>query len=151
MAEINTFCPECENGIFLSAMPEAGPIPCKRCGKGREATGGGRFNPQGAVEKCGLCGCQEFYRQKDFNTKLGLWITGLILGAAILFLLRDSLKVGFGILVAGALLDLALYFGLGDIVICYKCRAIFRGFPISAQVEGFDLKIHDKYFFDKKK
>ncbi|HJT25041.1 MAG TPA: hypothetical protein VJ873_10715 [bacterium] len=149
--EINTFCPSCENGIFLHEMPRAGTIPCKRCGNGREATGNGELDGQGALQKCGICGCAEFYRQKDFNTKLGLWITVLILGTALLFLLLNHLKTGFGILVVGALLDLILYFSLGDIVLCYNCRAIYRGMPISSKVEGFDLKIHDQYEFKKKK
>ena len=149
--EINTFCPECENGMFLRELPVRGLIPCKRCGKGREAEGKGKLDAQGAIEKCGICGCARFYRQKDFNTKLGLWITALILGTALILLLMDHLKTGIGILVAGALLDLALYFGLGDIVSCYQCRAIYRGLPISPLVEGFDLKIHDEYAFNKKK
>lgn len=148
--EINTFCPECGNGFFLRDLPKPSLIPCQRCGKGREAAGQGRLDAQGAIEICGLCGCERFYRQKDFNTKLGLWIAGLILTSAFVFLLMDHLKTGLIILVAGALVDLALYFFLGDIVICYKCRAIYRGMPINPKVEGFDLKIHDEYEFNKK-
>lgn len=150
MIEINTYCPECDNGIFLHELPARGVVPCVRCGKGREALGEGKLDAKGGVERCYFCGCDEFYRQKDFNTKLGLWITGLILGAGLVFLLKDRLVVGFGILVGGALLDLALYFGLGDIMICYQCRAIYRGFPIADKVEGFDLKVHDRYVFKKK-
>ena len=149
--EINSFCPECENGIFLYEQPKPGLVPCKRCGKGREAVGKGELDAQGAISRCGFCDCVEFYRQKDFNTKLGLWITAAILGSALVFFLKDWLKTGFGILVAGALLDLALYFGLSDFVICYNCRAIYRGLPINPKVEGFDLKIHDRYAFHKKK
>jgi len=148
--EINTYCPECENGMFLSTLPKKGRIPCRRCGKGRDATGGGKLDAQGGMEKCGLCGGVEFYRQKDFNTKLGLWITVLILGTALVLFLTDHVWAGFGVLVGGALLDLGLYFGLGDIVICYQCRGIYRGFPIPARVTGFDLKVHDKYVFKKK-
>jgi hypothetical protein len=55
------------------------------------------------------------------------------------------------ILVVFAVLDLALYFGLGDIVLCYNCRAIYRGLPISEKIGGFDLKIHDQYAFKNKK
>jgi len=144
--EINTFCPECENGIFLPGMPKPGPIPCKRCGKGREATGNGELDAQGAVSKCGLCGGTEFYRQKDFNTKLGLWLMVIMIVSALVFN-----RWFIHILIGFAALDLALYFGLGDIIICYKCRAIYRGFPISPKIEGFDLKTHDQYEFNKKK
>jgi len=144
--EINSFCPECENGLFLTGMPQAGLIPCKRCGKGREATGDGALDEKGAVVKCGLCGGNEFYRQKDFNTKLGLWLIVLMVASALIFN-----RYFMHILIGFAVLDLALYFGLGDIVICYKCRAIYRGFPISDKIGGFDLKIHDQYEFNKKK
>jgi hypothetical protein len=144
--EINTFCPECENGIFLYEMPKASLIPCKRCGKGREAAGQGELDAKGALQKCGICGCTEFYRQKDFNTKLGLWLIVLMVVLALVFN-----KWFIHILVGFAVLDLALYFGLGDIVLCYNCRAIYRGLPISPKVEGFELKIHDQYTFKNKK
>ncbi|HEY5040345.1 MAG TPA: hypothetical protein VIJ93_14870 [bacterium] len=144
--EINTFCPECENGLFLSELPKPGLVSCKNCGKGRQATGQGELDSQGALAKCGFCDCAEFYRQKDFNTKLGLWILVLIVGAALIFN-----RWLMPILVVGALFDTLLYFALGDIVICYNCRAIYRGLPISPKVEGFDLKIHDQYEFHKKK
>ncbi len=144
--EINTFCPECENGIFLNELPQAGLIPCKRCGKGREALGTGRLAGDGSIAVCGFCGCAEFYRQKDFNTKLGLWMIILMVVIALIFN-----KWLIPILVGFAALDTILYFSLGDIVICYSCKAIYRGLPISSQTQGFDLKIHDRYEFKKKK
>jgi len=143
--EINTFCPECENGLFLYEMPKPGIIPCKHCGKGREADGKGELDAQGAIFRCGICSCVEFYRQKDFNTKLGLWILAVIVVLALVFN-----RWLIYILIGGAVLDTLLYFGLGDIVICYKCRAIYRGLPIPPRCEGFDLKIHDRYAFKKK-
>ena len=144
--EINTFCPECENGLFLQEMPKAGLIPCSHCAKGRMAVGSGALDARGAVAKCGICGCEEFYRQKDFNTKLGLWMVALIVVIALVF---NRWLVP--ILVGGAILDTALYFLLPEIVICYSCRAIYRGLPLNPRVEGFDLKVHDKYAFSKKK
>ena len=144
--ELNTFCPECENGIFLHEMPKTGLIPCTRCSKGREALGNGELDAKGALTRCGICGCTDLYRQKDFNTKLGLWVVVLIVGLALVF--NQYLM---WILIVGAVLDLILYFALGDIVICYQCRGIYRGMPIAEKVEGFDLKIHDKYEFKPKK
>src|SRR5258708_13906659 len=144
--EINTFCPECDNGLFLNDLPKPGLIPWKHCCKGREATGNGELDDQGAIARCGLCGCTEFYRQKDFNYKLGLWVVVFIVIIGLIF--NHYL---IQILVAGAILDTILYFALGDIVICYNCRGIYRGLPISPKVEGFDLKIHDQYEFKHKK
>lgn|SRR5579885_3410458 len=143
--EINTYCPECENGIFLYEMPKPGFVPCKRCGKGREAEGKGELDAQGSIQKCGLCGCTEFYQQKDFNTKLGLWMVILMVALALIFN-RWLIQI----LVGFAALDLVLYFGLPNIVLCYSCRAIYRGLPISPRIEGFDLKIHDQYAFKGK-
>lgn len=144
--EINTFCPKCENGIFLYEMPKPGLIPCTRCPEGREATGNGELDDKGALAQCGICGCREFYRQKDFNTKLGMWIVVFIVVAALVF--NQWL---FPILVGGAIVDGLLYFALGDIVICYSCRGIYRGLPISAKIEGFDLKTFDDYEYKNKK
>ncbi len=143
--EINTFCPECENGLFLSNLPKPGLVPCTRCSKGRKAQGKGKFGKDGSIAKCGLCGCEEFYRLKDFNTKLGLWTVVLIFVLALVFE-----KWFFPILIAGAALDLILYFFLPDVVECYDCRAIYRGLPFSPDHKGFDLTVHDKYAFPKK-
>ncbi len=126
-------------------MPAAGLIPCGHCSKGRMAVGGGELDAEGAVAKCGVCGISEFYRQKDFNTKLGLWMVGLIVVTALIFN-----RWLIPILVGGAVLDTALYFLLPEVVVCYACRAIYRGLPVNPKVEGFDLKIHDKYAFKKK-
>jgi hypothetical protein len=144
--EINSFCPACENGIFLHEMPKPGKIPCTRCDQGREATGNGELDAKGALTRCGICGCADLYRQKDFNTKLGLWVVAVIIVLALVF--NQYL---IPILVAGAILDLILYFSIGDIVLCYQCRAIYRGMPIAGKVEGFDLKIFDRYEFKSKK
>ena len=56
----------------------------------------------------------------------------------------------FPILIAGAVLDLALYFLLPDVVECYDCKGVYRGLPFSPDHKGFDLAIHDKYAFKKK-
>ncbi len=144
--EINSFCPECENGLFLSDFPKAGLIPCRACGKGREAQGQGAFGPDGSVSKCGLCGGTEFYRQKDFNRKLGIII--LVVGFGLALAVS---KWFYPILVAMAALDLALYFLLPEIQICYACQGIYRGVPIPDSLKTFDLALHDQYAFKHKK
>ncbi len=143
--EINTYCPECENGIFLDRFPEKGLIHCHQCSKGRWATGTGGLNPDGSLYKCGICGGTEFYRRKDFNTKLGLWIIGLGFGLALIFH-TWFLKI----LIAMAILDFILYWLLPEIGVCYYCESIYRGVPLPSKVVGFDLKIHDEYKFKNK-
>jgi hypothetical protein len=149
--EINTYCPGCGNGLFLDAHPPAGSVPCRRCGGGREAKGVGRSAPDGSVTACGFCGGSEFYRQKDFNRKLGLIILVLGFGSALCgaALLGDLWF--FWILIGMAVLDLALYRLLPEVQVCYACQAIYRGIPIPSSVEAFDLALHDQYAFKDKK
>jgi hypothetical protein len=89
------------------------------------------------LERCPICAGYEFYRQRDFNRRLGLAL--VILGALLAWPTR-----GLSLLVV-AIVDLALYALLPRITICYRCEAIFRGLPAGAAGGDFDLATADKY------
>ena len=94
---------------------------------------------------CPCCDGDELYVRKDFPQKLGLVIVVLTAGISFYLFGRGQLFWSMGILVAMLLVDLVIYAVVSRITVCYRCRAEFRGGPINAQHEGFDLATAEKY------
>ncbi len=97
------------------------------------------------MERCFVCGNEEFYIQKDFNRELGLMI---VLGSAIfVFLLMLVIHHILGIicLLAVALVDWFVYRLLANVTVCYLCQSIYRGFPLNPRHTGFYLGNEEKY------
>ncbi|MHC4340332.1 MAG: hypothetical protein ACYSX0_09005 [Planctomycetota bacterium] len=130
---------------------------CRSCGRGVEAAPGGRTacrrcgaeaslppGAEGPLKSCLACGCEELYRHRDFNQKLGLLL--IAVGAALALWLTSFLPM-----IAAALLDLVLYLLLPDVAICYRCKAHHRGFEGVASLQKFDLERFEHYRFLKVK
>ena len=135
--EINLRCPGCGNGVFLDGASGT----CSKCGKPAEAAH--LPVPGERLSACAVCARRDLYRQRDFNRNLGAGIaTAACLLAFVLFL-KDLWLWGLGTLVGAALLDLALYLSLSQIVICYACGAIHRGFAFDPALKGYSLMVAD--------
>ena len=81
-------------------------------------------------EACMFCGCEHFYRLKDFNKYLGL---GVIVVAALLVPRTYGLSMA-----AAFLIDWALYARTPEMVKCYRCQSEFRGYPIPDGIRLYD-------------
>jgi hypothetical protein len=106
-------CPRCGRGLTIAPRPEGG-VPRR-------------------VERCLRCGLDRLYTQKDFNRTLGL---AVFVVAAILSVPTWGLS-----LVAATIIDLVLYFVLGDVTLCYGCGAQHRGFEKNPAHGPFDLHV----------
>jgi hypothetical protein len=126
-------CPGCGRGI--EGAPGA-TVRCARCGA--EASLPPAPAPLAACLRCG----GELYRHRDFNQKLGLAIVAA--GAAAWFATSS-----FWPLATAAAVDLALYFALPDVAICYRCKAHHRELEGIAAVPRFDLERHEHYRFQR--
>ncbi len=123
---------------------------CRECGKGVEVTPGEQAQcpvclthndlpaSDGTLNACLACSCDEIYRHRDFNQKLGLALIGI--GAIAWFVWTT-----FWPLAIAAVLDVVLYFTLPDVGICYRCKAHHRGFSAITSLPGFDLERHEHY------
>ncbi len=98
---------------------------------------------------CAACGNGELYRKKDFPHWLGLTILTL---ACLAFLVTSLLYRqwwGWAILLGSAAFDGLLYLVVGDVVVCYRCAAQHRGFPVQVEHKPFDLSIAERYRQEK--
>ncbi len=144
--EIQYRCPRCGAVADVEDWETAAELVCARCGgripiaaaPGLVAVSPGATSPgDRRLERCPVCDGREFYAQRDFNRRLGL---GLVVVGAILAWPTRGVS-----LLAVVLLDLALYFLLPRIVICYRCEAVFRGLPREGAHPAFDLATEEKY------
>jgi hypothetical protein len=49
------------------------------------------------------------------------------------------------VLFATALIDVILYFAVGNVLQCYRCQAQYRGIPGLENYTGFNLETHEKH------
>jgi len=101
-----------------------------------------KFHPENQVDElhqCVVCERKDFYKQKDFNRKLGV----------LLFVIAAILSIWtYGIsLIVLYLIDLWLFSKLGNIVICYKCQTIYRNVSNVADINAFDHEMNDRIIY----
>jgi hypothetical protein len=103
----------------------------------------------GALSACAVCGGDQLYRKKDFPHWLGMM---LLVVACLGFLIANYLYqqwLAWGILIGSALIDCMLYLAVGDAVVCYRCAAHHRRFPVNPGHKPFELSIGERYRQEK--
>jgi len=135
-AEVNYRCRHCGKGAWVERLDEPAEVTCTRCSHVQATDGPGALNEHGQLIRCVVCACDHMYKQRDFNRKIGL----AIVAVAALFSVKTY---GLSLLVA-AIIDLGLYLGLPEIVLCYHCQAIHRGFSRDLGIEAYDLATHER-------
>ena len=92
------------------------------------------------LDKCLVCGCQELFLRKNFSQRLGVGIVVLACVASAITWGFHMQYATYGILFAAALLDLTLYFVVGNLLQCYRCHAEYRGLPgLESHAAGGEL------------
>lgn len=132
--EIRYTCPSCGIGNGLPLRPDgtADPEPpCRSCGRCLKLAAPRGLPPDRRVIECLVCGDNKLFTQKDFNQKIGCAIVGV--GALLV-----PWTYGLSLAVC-ALVDFLLYRRLPLIAACYVCGAKYRGFPVSADLEAYEL------------
>ncbi len=128
-------CERCGREVVQSLDPGARPAACPGCGQvAGEAPRGAPAAP-GFLSRCARCGLDRLYVQKDFSKKAGL---GVFIVAAVLSVPTWGLS-----LLAATLIDLVLYYSLGDATLCYGCGAVHRGFPRNPAHGSFDIHVQE--------
>lgn len=135
-------CPVC--GRQSLSTPES-PTAAVSCSCGWRRDEGSADYSAGTLCRCRICGCEDLWRQKDFPPALGLFFVamGIILSSAAWANHRPSLALG--ILMGFALIDLLLYTFMGDMLVCYRCRARHRRTAMDEQHPRFELELAERY------
>jgi len=150
-------CPDCARWTAV-ALPEglvAGPVTtagsaaaggepwpeqdvCRHCGARFALQFPHQVLPDGALNGCAACGYHTLCIQKDVNGKLGVLF--IVVVFAGLLVERVPLPILMAVLVPLALLDWLLLRRLVKrLLICYRCKALFRGFSPGPRCRPYDL------------
>jgi hypothetical protein len=143
--ELTYECSRCESNQRVDHVEAATNLTCAACGATRPVAAGSIQG--GGLHACAYCSTAELYTQKDFPQGLGLAIVFVGFAISSVFWYYDMYFWTYGILLASALLDLALFYLVPDVIICYRCLGQHRG-PGSnpgARFRYFDLAVGERY------
>ncbi len=132
MASVHFLCTQCEARLARESIAQ----PCEQCGAASSVTAP---PPETLIARCAACDHEELYFQKDFNRKTGiaLVVIGSVLAPFTYFLS----------LVAVTLLDWTIWRMVKNVIVCYECQAVHRGYPQNPALQPFDLATHDRHVY----
>lgn len=133
-------CPseECDApvGVSLAGAPDS--ATCEKC-RTRTILKRDSVDAQLRVVRCPVCGMEDFWLKKNFRSEYGCLI--LVVAACLMgYTWQLSMP-------AAVLLDLVLYQFLGDVAVCYRCKAEIRHAAKNPAHKAYDL--HHATHLDK--
>jgi hypothetical protein len=105
--------------------------------------------PPDALPVCAICGNHELYKKKDFPHGLGLTILAVACTASLISFAYYQLWLTWTFLIGSAVFDSLLYLWVGDVVVCYRCGAHYRGLKPGGEHKPFELGIAERYRQEK--
>ncbi len=135
-------CPECarftETRVGTPARDAPKEVACAGCRRTRTLDWLHHFGPNAVLDGCPACGYHTLYAQRDMNGRLGVIVVVAVYAALLLSGLPLPWMVAA--LLAFTLLDVALLlFVVRRVLICYRCKSQWRGFPPGPSCRPFDL------------
>jgi uncharacterized protein (DUF983 family) len=133
-------CPHCEVPARLE-IPGPADWQCPACGHQLHLAAAGAESLSG----CAVCGNHELYRKKDFPHWLGLTILTVACVLSVLTYGWYYKWLTWAILIGSAAIDGLMYLLVGDVVVCYRCHAHYRGLHPGAAFPPHDLGVAERY------
>jgi DNA-directed RNA polymerase subunit RPC12/RpoP len=132
VASVHFLCLKCD--ARLSRDEGAPAHPCDRCGAANDIVA-----PSGIIERCAACGHDQLYFQKDFNRTTGIAV--VVVGSIFV-------PWTYGLSLLGVtILDYIVWRLVKNVIVCYRCQAVHRGYPPSPALKPFDLATHDRHIY----
>lgn len=138
MMEIQITCNQCGSSIDVHPSVSSVKVNCEVCHNVQDINCTDS-HVEGVLNECPVCSRQDFYKQKDFNRKIGV---ALFIVAAILSIWTYGLS-----LVGLWLVDHYLFQKLGLVAICYKCRTNFRKVSNIEEIRDYDHEMNDRIVY----
>jgi hypothetical protein len=131
---VHFLCLSCERRLARNAGEP--PSPCSYCGTPSSVVA----PPENAlIDRCAACTHDQLYFQKDFNRRTGIAL--VVVGAAFV-------PWTYGLSLLGVtILDYIVWRVVKDVIVCYQCQAVHRGYPIPPAIKPFDLIVHDRHVY----
>lgn len=138
MMEVQITCTQCGSSIEVLPDHHAAKVECDVCKHVQDV----KFtheHEQGILKECPVCSRQDFYKQVDFNRKIGV----------LLFVIAAILSIWtYGVsLIVLWLVDIFLLKKLNLVAICYKCQTNFRRIKNFDEIRDFDHEMNDRIVY----
>src|SRR5262249_22128239 len=104
---------------------------------------------ESALPTCSVCGNHELYKRKDFPHGLGMAILVVALVLSVVTYYAYEKWLTWVLLIGSAIIDGVMYLMVGDVVVCYRCEAHFRGFAATNAHHPFEISIGERYRQEK--
>ncbi len=144
--EVTLTCPECGSAISVHPTKGVGKAKCKIC----EIEVPVKFTEdhhKDVLKDCPSCERKDFYKQKDFNRKIGV----ILFVVAALFTLyiatTEYAPYSVGPFIILYVFDFILFRKLKPICICYKCQTIFRNVKNVDEIHDFNHEMNDRIIY----
>lgn len=135
-------CPHCDQTSQVEFESETNQIACPACQHTWPIAGSVQSNK---LLRCLVCPSTELYIRKDFSQSLGIAIVVAGIVVSSIFWGYHMPYWTYAVLFATALIDVVLYFAVGNHLQCYRCQAQYRGVPGLENYAGFELETHEKH------
>jgi DNA-directed RNA polymerase subunit RPC12/RpoP len=133
--EVQFTCDECGSGIEVLPDAQSSAIKCEICSH-TQPVNFTMAHEAGDLEICPSCSRKDFYKQKDFNRKIGVALF-VVAAIASIWTYGLSFPVAFAI-------DYFLFKKLSWVVICYKCDTVFRSVNNIGHFHDFNHEMNDR-------
>ena len=136
-------CADCGQTVKRTFESEQSELSCSACGYSWKIPPMTSEHDLG--KQCRVCPSTDLFIRKDFSHLLGLAI--VVLGFAISCVTWYFYLVlaTFAVLFATALIDIVLYFFVGNVLPCYRCHAEYRDLDGLDHLSPFNLETHERY------
>jgi DNA-directed RNA polymerase subunit RPC12/RpoP len=136
-------CSHCQAINRYEVGPETKQLTCAACGTEIKPPADAWEGQH--LKRCLVCPNTDLFVRKAFPQRLGVAIVilGFVLSCIAWYDYRTELT--FGILFATALIDVVLYVVVGNLLMCYRCQAQYRGVEGIEQHGGFELDTHERH------
>jgi hypothetical protein len=133
-SSVHYLCTHCEKRLSRFAGEAA--RACEHCGTETSVVA----PPEDAViARCAACDHDQLYFQKDFNRTTGVALVAI--GAVFV-------PWTYGLSLLGVtILDYIVWRMVKDVIVCYRCQAVHRGYPPNPELQPFDLIKHDQHVY----
>lgn len=136
-------CPHCDELSTADLAVGQSELSCSACAA-QWPIPPGSIEPA-ALRRCVICPSTELFVRKDFSQPLGVAIVVVGFIVSSVFWYYRMPVWTYAVLFATALIDVVLYFTVGNLLQCYRCQTQYRGVPGLESFGGFDLETHEKH------
>ena len=134
MPTVNFLCTHCD--ARFAREPGEPAALCERCGAANDVVAPPADT---IIERCAACGHDQLYFQKDFNRTTGIAL--VVVGSIFV-------PWTYGLSLLGVtILDYVVWRLVKNVIVCYQCQAVHRGYAPDPAIKPFDLVVHDRHVY----